>query len=145
VDDATTAAVKLLAGRSKSRAKLEAALLAKGFTLAQVAAALQRVTELGYLDDGRYAAAKARAGLAEGRSRADVTRRLEADGVEPALAERAVQHAADEAGYDARAAARALLKKKRLSGLKAARFLAQRGFDEQVIEQVAAVRPDEDG
>ncbi len=130
------AAVRLLKGRAKSRAKLEQALAARGFTGPEIEAALVRVTQLGYVNDDRYAEAKARAELARGRSREDVLRRLEADGVAADVAETAARAAADEAGYDPLKAAQALLQKRKLAGVKAARFLAGRGFPEDVIERL---------
>jgi len=131
-------AVRLLEGRAKSRARLEQALLARGHSEAEIAAALERVTQLGYVNDDRYAEAKARTELAKGRALEDVQRRLEADGVGAGLAARAARAAADEAGYDALSTARALLRKKRLTGAKAARFLAGRGFPEDIIERLCA-------
>jgi regulatory protein len=131
------AAVRLLKGRAKSRARLEQALLARGHAEREVAEALGRVTALGYLNDARYAEARARSAIAQGRSLADVQRRLEADGISTQEAAAAARAAAAEAGHDELAAARALVKKRRLAGPKAARFLAGRGFSADVIERVA--------
>lgn len=128
--------MRLLKARAKSRARLEQALLARGHDPAEIAAAVERVTQLGYVNDARYAEARARTELAKGRAVEDVQRRLEADGVEAHLAAEAVRSAAGEAGYDALSAAAALLRKRRLSGAKAARFLAGRGFPEDVIERL---------
>lgn len=129
-------AVRLLKSRAKSRARLELALETRGHGAAEIADAITRVTSLGYLDDARYAEAKARAAIAEGRSVADVQRRLEADGIAPDLATRAAKAAADDAGHDDLSAAKGLVQKRKLSGVKAARFLAARGFDEDVIARV---------
>jgi regulatory protein len=136
MSSAFDAAVRLLKGRAKSRARLEQALVIRGFEAAAIAEALRRVTELGYLDDSRYADAKARTALAEGRSIADVERRLEADGIDPALAAQASRSAAAEGGHDDLDAARALLAKRKVQGARAARLLASRGFSEDVIEQL---------
>jgi regulatory protein len=127
-------AVKLLAGRPKTRARLEQALLAKGHGAEEVAQALARAAELGYLDDRRYAETRARAALAEGRAPRAVVHKLEAEGVDAAVAEAAVGEATE--GYDPKDAARALLKRRKLTGLKAARFLAGRGFAEDVVRSV---------
>jgi regulatory protein len=129
-------AVRLLKSRAKSRARLELALEARGHSAEQISEAIARVTSLGYLDDGRYAEAKARSAISEGRSIADVERRLAADGIAPELATSAARAAAHEAGHDDLSAARALVKKRKLSGVKAARLLASRGFDEDVISRV---------
>ena len=129
-------AVRLLKSRAKSRARLKLALEARGHSAEEIAEAIRRVTSLGYLDDARYAEAKARSAISEGRSIADVERRLEADGISPELAAGAAKAAAFDAGHDDLSAAKALVKKRKLSGVKAARFLASRGFDEDVISRV---------
>lgn len=126
-------AVKLLSGRPKSRARLEQALLSKGHTPDEVREALERVTQLGYLDDRRYAESKARLALAEGKAPQAALRKLESDGVASAIAEAAVAAAAEEAAYDPLSAAKALVRKRRLTGAKGARFLASRGFPEDVV------------
>lgn len=130
------AAVKLLQGRSKSRAKLEAGLRQRGHAEGEIAAALERVTELGYLNDTRHAEAKAKSAIAEGRSLADVQRRLQAEGIDEQTAAFAAQAAAKEAGYDELSSARALVAKRKLSGAKAARFLGSRGYSEDVIAKI---------
>jgi regulatory protein len=127
-------AVKLLAGRPKTRARLEQALLAKGHDAAEVEQALNRAQELGYLDDRRYAETRARAALAEGRAPGAIVHKLTAEGVDASLAEAAVSAASE--GYDPAEAARGLLKRRKLTGLKAARFLAGRGFPEDVVRSV---------
>ncbi|MBK7860143.1 MAG: regulatory protein RecX [Archangiaceae bacterium] len=132
-------AVKLLEGRPKSRARLEAALVQRGFAARDIAQALARVTELGYLDDRRHAEARARAGVAEGRSVPDVERRLEAEGIDPALAAEVTEAVAREAGYDELSAARALVQRRKVSGAKAARLLASRGFSDDVVETVSGL------
>jgi regulatory protein len=129
-------AVKLLAGRPKTRARLAQALLARGHLKDEVDAALTRAQQLGYLDDRRYAEARARAALSEGRAPKGIVHKLAADGVDEHVAEAAVSAAAQEAGYDPKAAAQALVRKRRLIGPKAARFLAGRGFSEDVIRTV---------
>jgi SOS response regulatory protein OraA/RecX len=141
--NAFDAAVRLLKGRSKSRARLEQALLQRGHPKAEVEQALARLVELKYLSDERHSEAKARSALASGRSLADVQRRLEAEGVEPAIAAQAARRAADEAGYDEVAAAKRLLGKRRLTGAKAARFLASRGFSEELIERLVGLAVDD--
>ena len=129
-------ALRLLESRARSRAKLEQALEARGHTAKDIADALERVGQLGYLDDARYAEAKATTELKAGRSIDNVRRRLTAQGVDEAVAAAAAARAASESGHDDEAAARALVTRRRLTGVKAARFLAGRGFDADVIEQV---------
>jgi SOS response regulatory protein OraA/RecX len=101
-----------------------------------VAAAVARVAELGYLDDARVAAERARLGLTEGRSRQGVIARLVAQGVDEGVAAAAVQAGAEALGHDDEAVARALVQKRRVTGAKAARLLAARGFDEDLIARV---------
>jgi SOS response regulatory protein OraA/RecX len=74
--------------------------------------------------------------LVEGRSATDVTRRLTTQGLAEDVAEAAVDAEVEATGHDDEAAARALVLKRKLVGVKAARFLASRGFDEDVILRV---------
>ena len=128
-------ALRLLKSRAKSRARLEQALEARGHSAADIAAALKRLGELKYLDDGRYSEAKAMTELT-GRSADNVRRRLQAEGVDEEVAAAAVQRAARESGHDDVSAAKALLTKRKLSGVRAARLLASRGFSADVIEKL---------
>lgn len=134
--DAVTKAVALLSARERSRAQLESALRARGYSECDVVTAVERMQALGYLDDARVAAVRARQGLAEGRSQRDVARRLTAQGLEEGLALGAVEVAARAAGTDDETAARKLVAQRRVVGAKAARLLASRGFEEEVIRRV---------
>lgn len=125
------AALKLLAGREKSRAQLEAALVLKGHTAQDIRAAIERCAELGYLDDQRSGLELARRLFAEGRSKNDVRRRLEGKGFDPTLAE--------TLPHDDLAAAQRLLQSKRATGVKAARLLLARGFDEELVSTLVDV------
>ncbi len=118
-------AVKLLGGREKSRAQLDAALVQRGHTGDEIRAAIGRCVELGYLDDQRAAVELARRLFAEDRSHGDVQRRLEARGFDPQVT-KAIPH-------DDKASALRLLKSKRVSGVKAARLLLARGFEEELV------------
>jgi SOS response regulatory protein OraA/RecX len=131
--------VSLLSQRERTRAGLEAALLAKGHPEAEVRDALERVARLGYLDDAKVAKARARRELAQGRSRADVARRLVAHGVDEALAVAATNEVAEDVAQDDETAARKLVAQRRLTGAKAARLLAARGFDEALIRKVTGL------
>ncbi|MBE2250291.1 MAG: regulatory protein RecX [Myxococcus sp.] len=127
---------KLLASRERTRAQLEASLARKDYPADEIAAALTRLEALGFLDDRRAAQAFARSAFSSRQSVAAVTRKLQAVGVEGEEAARAVESAADEVGHADEAAARALVKQRKLEGVKAARFLAGRGFDEELIRRV---------
>lgn len=133
---ALQAAVRLLEARTRSVAGLRAALRTRGYPEEELTAALARVQELGYLDDARHAGLRAGQLLAQGKARAEVQRRLEAEGVAEGEAQAAVEEEARRAGQSDLEAARALLAKRKLSGLKAARFLAGRGFDEELIARL---------
>ena len=128
---ALDAALKLLGGREKSRAQLEAALVQRGHTAQEVRVAIERCAELGYLDDQRAGVDLGRRLFAEGRSKNDVQRRLEAKGFDPAVAE-AIPH-------DDQASAQALMKSKRVWGVKAARLLLARGFEEELVSTLVDV------
>lgn len=134
--DAVTKAVALLAARERTHQELSGALLSRGYAPAEVDAALERVRALGYLDDARVATERAGRLLSQGNSRAEVTRKLLAQGVEEGLATATVQREAEASGHRDEAAARALLSARRLAGPRAARFLARRGFDEDLIDRL---------
>ncbi|HEY1088550.1 MAG TPA: regulatory protein RecX [Archangium sp.] len=137
--DALTQATKLLAGRDKSRAQLRAALLQRGYDDEETDAALQRAAELGYLDDARVAERKAREALDDGWAGEVLVAKLVAGGLEESVAQRAVDEVIAATGWDALKAARKLAEKRRLEGEKAARFLASRGFEEDVISRLVPV------
>lgn len=127
--------VKLLAGREKTRAQLHADLSRREFTDAEIESALTRAEELGYLDDGRAARRLAVAALRDGWVGEVLLARLTSKGVSERVAADAVAHAVDELGWKEVEAAQALLSKRRLIGVKAARFLASRGFSEDVVNR----------
>ena len=127
--------------RARSRHELSARLSRNGHPQAEVAAALDRLTELRYLDDERFARDRALMLLREGQhGGAAVLKRLAAHGLTPEQARRALADASAELSFDPVAAARALLGKKGLGGAlsakeraRAARLLHSRGFGEDVV------------
>ncbi|MHB8417715.1 MAG: regulatory protein RecX [Myxococcales bacterium] len=131
-------ALRLLAARPRSRARLRERLLAAGHSPEEVEAALARAVELGYLDDCAFARARAEALLGRYAAPA-VERKLAADGVSAELArETLAELQADDASL-----ARTLLERRfgsePLAGTlaaRAARFLAGRGFGEELIERL---------
>lgn len=140
--DALTQATRLLAATDKTRAQLLAALASRGYDEAESTHAADRAQALGYLDDGRVAQRLAQRGLEEGWAGAALVARLTGKGLDEAVARRAVQVAAESLRWDQRAAAEKLLAARRLSGAKAARFLASRGFDEDLVSRLSGL-PDE--
>ncbi|MBL8933333.1 MAG: regulatory protein RecX [Archangium sp.] len=126
-------AKKLLAARERTEAQLRAALERRRYEADEIDRAIERLKALRFLDDRRAAEAHARVALTAKQSRAAVTRKLASMGVADSEAEAAVARVGEEVGHHDETAARALLTKRRLSGVKAARFLAGRGFDEALI------------
>lgn len=127
---------KLLSGRDKTRAQLRAALERKGFGVEEIEAALRRVVELGYVDEARVARRKAGDLLGEGWCGEALTARLGALGLDAQTIDSAVAEARAELGWNESAAAQALISKRRLEGVKAARFLASRGFSEDTVARL---------
>lgn len=132
----------MLAAREKTEAQLRAALARRGYPPAEIDEAVARLLELGFLDDRRAAEALARAGLSAHQSRAATARKLGALGLADDVATAAVEATARELGQLDEHAARALLARRRLTGVKAARFLAGRGFDEALIRAVVGLDDD---
>jgi regulatory protein len=134
-------ALRLLTARPRSRAGLAQRLQDAGHAPAEVEAALARVTELGYLDDGAFARSQAEALLARFSPQA-VEIKLVGLGLSPELAAEAV--AALQA--DEPALARSILERRFGKGplegkaaVKAARFLLGRGFDEDLVEKLVGL------
>ena len=134
--------VKLLAGRDKSEAALRQALAKKAYAFGEIDAAIARVKALGYLDETRFAQTKTRALLRQKKTPSDIRRRLERDGLTAKIIDAVLEQ--ETAGFDPVSAARALLAKKKATGAKAARFLASRGFDDEVIRAVVPGLADAD-
>jgi len=66
--DAWNTALRLLTRRGFCEAELAARLRSKKYSADEIAAALERCRELGYLDDSRYAGERARSLLRSGRA-----------------------------------------------------------------------------
>jgi len=155
--DALGYVLRLLRVRGRTRRELELALERRGFGPPVRARVLRRVEELGYVDDARWALARATSLLEQRRLAPQaVERRLLAAGVAEQDARAAVARACEDAGFEPVEAARRLLASRlppgRLSTqerARAARLLASRGFSEDVVETVlgeASVEtPGEDG
>lgn len=133
--DALTQLTKLLAGREKTRAQARADLEKRDFSAPDIDAAIARATELGYLDDARVAKRLAVAALRDGWAGEVLHARLTSKGIDEATASRATQDAIDELAWREAAAAEVLVKKRHLDGVKAARFLASRGFSEDLCNR----------
>lgn len=137
--DALTQATRLLAATDKTRAQLLAALASRGYGEAEAKHAADRAQALGYLDDGRVAQRLAREALDDGWAGEALVARLAAKGLDDALVQAAVRAAIEASGWAPRDAAVRLLAARKLSGAKAARFLASRGFEEDVIARLVGL------
>ena len=133
--DALTQLTKLLAGREKTRAQARADLEKRDFSAPDIDAAIARATELGYLDDARVAKRLAVAALRDGWAGEVLHARLTSKGIDEAIGARAADEAIAELEWNESAAAQTLVKKRHLDGVKAARFLASRGFSEDLCNR----------
>ncbi len=134
--DAFSQATKLLAASDKSTLALKQALERRDYSAEEVDAAVRRAQALGYLDEERVALKKARADIEAGWAGEMLTARLLQSGLDESSARKAVEQVKADTAWDAFDAGFRLLKKRHLSGLKAARFLASRGFDEGVVQRL---------
>lgn len=134
--DALTQVTRLLASTDKTRAQLHDALTRRGYASGEIDDALRRAAALGYLDDLRVARRRARSELRAGWAGEALLSRLLQAGLDEPTARAAVQAEIAESGWTALAAAQALSSAKKLTGVKGARFLASRGFEEDLVERV---------
>ena len=100
-DSPWPAALRILTRRDHSQAELRKKLTDKGFDSEQVHTTLQRCTELGYLDDARYARTRATSLMNQGRA---VGHRILADlrqrGISEELAKQALAAAREACDED---------------------------------------------
>jgi regulatory protein len=123
-------AARLLARAPRTEAELEARLLRLGYRPATAAAAVARCRELGYVGDAGYASARARTLRARGAGSLKIEADLAARGLPEALVAAAVEESL--AGEPEVAWAKRTLRGHR-DRRRAWRFLAARGFPEEVI------------
>jgi regulatory protein len=141
-------AAAALGRRARSAHELERWLLQRGFDRADVTDAVQRLTELGAIDDSQFARAFARSrALGKGMSRRRLAQELSRRGVDRRMADAAIAEVLEEESVDERAlleqAARKKLAvlagedrdvvKRRLYG-----YLARRGYTASDIAAVIA-------
>lgn len=153
VDQAKDACLNLLAVRARSRAELEKRLGEKGFRLEVTAAALDRLAEVGLVDDGSFAEQWVHERHTySGRGKRALQRELRDKGVAPAEAENALARVTDDAE---RARATDLVRRKLttlsrdLDRDKAVRrlvgMLARRGYDQSTAFAVVTAELAEAG
>lgn len=135
--DALEVAVRALRARDQTAASLDARLERRGVAQRERTAAIGRLRELGYVDDARFAHDRARALASRGAGDLLIVDHLERHGVPAALAVEAISALESEA---VRAGA---IVERRGAGAKTARFLAAKGFGDDVVEALVAVRSDE--
>ena len=135
-DNAYLTALRQLARRELSEAQVRQRLLRRGFTPDDIDTAVARLRQDGSLDDARVAGAIARSQLSlKKRGERRVRREIEAAGIAPALAERAVAEVYAEVDADAllTAAIDRRLGTKRLADeremARLYRYLVGQGFD----------------
>ncbi|HEY6807924.1 MAG TPA: regulatory protein RecX [Gemmatimonadales bacterium] len=137
VEAAYRAAVRLERLRGHARADLRRRLVMKQHPPAAADAALARLAEQGLIDDRRFAEAFTRARMARGRGAARLIRDLLALGVERGLAESVVAQVLEAEGVDPAQAARAVAERRarQLAGLepvarrrRLTAYLLRRGF-----------------
>jgi regulatory protein len=148
VEAAYRTALRGLEIRSFARGDLSRRLVRKGHPRPAVDAALQRVHELGLLDDAAYARTYVQTRAARGRGPVRLTRDLLSMGVERSLIDRALEAEWPE-GSDQSAVPLALARKRagQLAGLprqtrrrRVVAYLARRGFTgREISEMVEAV------
>ncbi len=138
-DQAMDLALGLIAARSRSRAEVHDALVARGRSPATPARVLGRLRRFGYIDDEKFAAECAERLRERGYGSLRITDQLRrlavderiVDGVLPAPAEeRALARRALERRFDERDLG------DRRGLARAARFLAGRGFPAEVIDSL---------
>lgn len=103
----------------------------------QRAEAVARLQELGYVDDARFALARAKALAARGAGDLLIADDLGRHGVCGAVAAAAI------ATLDAERGRALAIVERRGRGPKTARYLASKGFPEDVVEAAVATRDDE--
>ena len=145
LEAAHRAAVRAVARRAHARFDLRRRLLQKQHPPAAVDAALARLSDVGLLDDVRFAKDYALAKAPRGRGPSRLVRDLQAQGVDRRTAEDAVRTSLAAEGVDPAEAVRALAEKraKQLAGLppvvrkrRLVAFLVRRGFTGGEIREV---------
>jgi regulatory protein len=131
---ALAAATRALRTRALSARRLDERLRRAGFVARERAEAVTVLSRAGFLDDDRFAFARAELLAGRGASDALIRHDLRKQGVDEETSERALAGLEPEAIRAARVAAA------KGGGLAAARYLARRGFGEDAIE--AAVDAD---
>jgi regulatory protein len=125
-------AARILGRSPRTEAELEARLVDMGYRAVTAAATVARCRELGYVGDERYAHERARTLRARGHGSERIAADLAARGLATGLIDAAVEDSR-EGEREIEWARRALGRGRQRIGAAAWRFLAGRGFPEEVI------------
>jgi regulatory protein len=131
-EEALAVATRALARREHSVRGLRERLLRAGVSDTDADDALEELQRVGLLDDARFASERARVLAERGKGDAAIRFDLEHAGVEAAGVEGAIAELEPEAERAAR------LVDRRGATTATARLLANRGFDEAVVEALVA-------
>jgi regulatory protein len=130
--DPIDVACRVLGSRDHSAASLDARLERRGIKADERAAAVARLVELGYVDDGRFALGRALALAERGSGDLLVAHDLERHGIAAELVAEAIATLEPELER-----ARAIVRRSGATA-KTARLLAARGFGPETVEEVIA-------
>ena len=130
--DPVEIAARALQHRDRSRQQLDQRLARAGVDEAERAEALETLERVGYVDDGRYARARAESLAERGYGDAGIRHLLEQDGIAPGAVADALAAIAPE--HERAAALVARLG----SGAKTAARLGRKGFGSEAVEAAAA-------
>ena len=131
-EDAVEQALRALRHRDRSAAELDARLERRGVGEAEREQTLETLERVGYVDDDRFARARAEQLAARGAGDALIRHDLEGRGLAAEHVEAALAALEPERDRAAEIAAR------RGRSLKTARYLASRGFDPDALEGIVA-------
>jgi regulatory protein len=134
-------AVQLLAARPHFRAELAGKLARRGYPPEEIEAALDRLTEQGYLDDRETASGFVEGRLERGEGRARLRAELVKRGASGEAVESALADLPDDDLPAAREAAERWARKGGTDPAALARHLARKGFSHRAIVAVLNSRP----
>jgi regulatory protein len=130
--DAVETALRALRFRDRSTAELDLRLERRGVGAAERVEALETLERIGYVDDERFARSRAERLAERGSGDALIRDDLERRGVAAEVLEAALAGLAPERERAAR------IVERRGPGMSTARYLAARGFGEDVLEGIVA-------
>lgn len=132
-DDAVETALRALRHRDRSTAELAARLERRGLDESACIDALETLTRIGFVDDERFARARAEQLAARNAGNRLIRHDLTERGVDGELIEAALAALDSERERASRVVAR------RGRGVRTARYLAARGFEDDAVEAAVAL------